>query len=124
MLTLAAVLAVACSEHGNPTGPEQAVTDAEFNFMNGPEAPGAVYRETGTFHFYFVVWDFDRQLWAEVTNDQGNNPGGGTWLVQVSNDGGSSWSTLASNGDATSNPAWANATAAIPAGPCSTPPAG
>ncbi len=29
--------------------------------------------------------------WRWTSNDQGNNPGGGTWIVQASNDGGANW---------------------------------
>ncbi len=42
--------------------------------------------------------------WRWYTNNLGSNPGGGTWLVQVSNDGGSSWSNVEST--TASNNAW------------------
>ena len=32
--------------------------------------------------------------WKWYTNNQGNNPGTDTWIVDISNDGGSSWSSL------------------------------
>ncbi|MCP4545499.1 MAG: hypothetical protein GY835_03400, partial [bacterium] len=48
--------------------------------------------------------------------DAGDDASGDFFTLEYSVDGGSNWTTLASNGDATSNPAWANATAAIPAG--------
>ncbi|MCP4664546.1 MAG: hypothetical protein GY856_54875, partial [bacterium] len=48
--------------------------------------------------------------------DAGDDASGDFFYLEYSTNGGSSWTTLASNGDSTSNPAWLNATAAIPAG--------
>ena len=42
--------------------------------------------------------------WRWFTNDLGSNPGGGTWLVQVSNDGGSNWAEVENT--TASNNAW------------------
>ncbi|MFP3941228.1 MAG: hypothetical protein ACLF0P_13035, partial [Thermoanaerobaculia bacterium] len=56
------------------------------------------------------VWYFHGQ------RDAGDDPSGDFFRLEVSTDGGSSWSTVASNGDSTSNAAWTNATASIPAG--------
>ncbi len=39
-----------------------------------------------------------------------------SFFLEYSTNGGGSWNTLASNGDSTSNAAWTNATASIPAG--------
>jgi serine protease AprX len=48
--------------------------------------------------------------------DAADDAAGDFFTLEYSTDGGSSWTTLASNGDTISNPAWAEATAAIPAG--------
>lgn len=56
------------------------------------------------------VWYFHGQ------RDSGGDASGDFFELEVSTDGGASWSPAASNGDATSNAAWTNATASIPAG--------
>ena len=48
--------------------------------------------------------------------DAGDDAAGDFFALEYSTDGGSSWTTMASNGDATSNPVWTEATAAILAG--------
>ncbi len=48
--------------------------------------------------------------------DAGDDASGDFFRLEYSTNDGASWTTLASNGDSTSNPAWAEATASIPAG--------
>ena len=56
------------------------------------------------------VWYFHGQ------RDAGDDPAGDFFRLEVSTDGGATWSPVATRGDATSNAAWTNATAPIPAG--------
>ena len=48
--------------------------------------------------------------------DDGDDPSGDFFLLEVSTDGGSTFSTLASNGDSTSTATWETASTSIPAG--------
>ncbi len=45
----------------------------------------------------------------------GDDPAGDFFILEYSTDDGMKWTRLASNGDSTSNPAWLNATAQVPA---------
>jgi extracellular elastinolytic metalloproteinase len=56
------------------------------------------------------VWYFHGQ------RDAGGDASGDFFRLEVSTNGGASWSPVATNGDTTSNAAWTNATASIPAG--------
>ncbi len=69
MLMLAATLAVACSEQDSSTGLDEVTAVPEFNFMNGPEQAGAVFRQNELFQYAFWVIDSRTQLWAAVSND-------------------------------------------------------
>ncbi|MBX2868862.1 MAG: hypothetical protein KTR18_09315 [Acidiferrobacterales bacterium] len=56
------------------------------------------------------VWYFHGQ------RDAGDDPGGDFFNLELSLNGGSTWNSLVSNDDSTSNAAWNQVTAAIPAG--------
>ena len=73
VVALALLVAVSCDQQ--PVGPstDQVSEAPAFNFMNGPEQAGAVFREGQLFHYRFWVLDSRTQLWAEVSND----PAGG-----------------------------------------------
>jgi hypothetical protein len=57
-----------------------------------------------------TVWYFHGQ------RDAGGDPSGDFFRLEVSTNGGASYTTVVSIGDVTSNAAWTQATASIPAG--------
>jgi len=72
-LVLSGAVAVACSERES-TAPDRPNVDPAFNFMNGPETPGAVFRVTrddNTDVWYMFVHDTRTGLYAEASTDPG-----------------------------------------------------
>lgn len=101
VLTLAAALASACSEHNTPTAVSESSPAPAFNFGNGPDSPGnsGVVRATYDGGYSFWLIDTERLLWAEVSNDPAGHCGvatapvtleyqisGWTWLAQGQED--------------------------------------
>lgn len=67
---------------------------------NTPDNPGQSDVDGGQTTLFSPLYDlsnYDNALvsyWKWYTNDQGNNPGTDSWIVDISSDGGNSWNTL------------------------------
>ena len=66
---------------------------------------------------YSVAEASDLSIWYfHGQRDAGDDPSGDFFRLEISTNGGATWSTLASVGDQTTNAAWTEATASVPAG--------